>query len=170
MKKWFSFVMVMAVIATVLGVNVGAASAAGSRIVLYLPGVTPQQLKNAHMSSSGTDVPVECVLKDAETGKVVCRVPGKYAGLDVVLRVAGQVVMVKVPQPKTPDAPVAGCGEGEVLWYSWTSYYLGEFWQNGEMPAEWWEALESNGFFDDSAEDGQTWTTTGSFCAPLPED
>ncbi len=171
MKKWFSFVMVMAVIATVLGVNVGAASAAGSRIVLYLPGVTPQQLKNAHMSSSGTDVPVECVLKDAETGKVVCRVPGKYAGLDGVLRVAGQVIMAKVPQPKEPDAPATGCGEGEVLWHSWISYFKGEFFQNGEMTVEEWDKLESNGYFDDSAEDGQTWTITGTYCGPsLPDD
>ncbi|HMS00232.1 MAG TPA: hypothetical protein PKE62_13340 [Anaerolineales bacterium] len=170
MKQWFSFVMVAAVIATALAVNVGTASAASSRIVLHLPGITPQELKNAHMSSGHTNIPVECVLKDAETGKVVCRVPGKYADLNGVLYVAGNVIMVHVPQPKTPDAPATGCGEGELLWYSWNSYYLGEFFQNGEMTVEEWEGLESSGYFDDSAEDGQTWTITGTFCAPLPED
>ena len=173
MKKWFAYVMVLAVFATALGVNVGSASAAGSRVVLYLPGVTPQQLKNAHMTSSGTSIPVECVLKDAETGKVVCRVPGKYAGLDGVLRVAGQVIMVHVPQPKAPvvaDAPAAGCGEGEVFWYSWNSYVYGKFWQNGGMMVEQWEALEESGYFDDTAEkDGQTWTITGTFCAPVED-
>lgn len=175
MKKWFSFMMTVAVIATALGVNVGSASAAGSRVVLYLPGVTPQQLKNAYMTSSGESIPVECVLKDAETGKVVCRVPGKYANLDGVLRVAGQVIMVHVPKPRTPDAPAVAdapaTGCGDVLWYSWNSYVYGDFFQNGEMTVAEWDALEDSGFFEDTAEkDDQTWTVTGTFCAPVPED
>jgi hypothetical protein len=103
MKKVFSFVIAVAVIAIALGVSVGTASAAGSSVVLYLPGVTQQDLKGAFVLVNSENHDVQCVLKDAETGKVVCHVPGKYAGQDVVLFVAGQVFGATVPQPNTPN-------------------------------------------------------------------
>jgi hypothetical protein len=171
MKKVFSFVMAVAVIATVLGVSVGSASAASSSVVLYLPGVTQQELKNASMFVNSEYHKVECTLKDAETGKVVCHVPGKYAGEDVTLFVAGQVFNASVPNPNTPDAPegeeTLTCGEGEVLWYSFDWYTYGEFYENVEVPASTWEYWEANGFFEVWAyQYGAIAEITGSFCAP----
>jgi len=118
MKKVFSFVLAVAVIATALGISVGTASAAGSSVVLYLPGVTQQDLNNASMFVGSEYHKVECTLRDAETGKVVCHVPGKYAGQDVKVYLAGQVFDATVPAPNTPEAETKEpfiCGEGEIM-------------------------------------------------------
>ncbi len=168
MKKIFMIVMAMAVFAIALGVSVGTASAASSSVVLYLPGVTQQDLKDASVFVNSEHHDVECTLKDAETGKVVCRVPGKYAGQDVTLYVAGQVFFATVQVPNTPDAlpenePLT-CGDGEVLWYS--VIWHGANWGTTIHPVWVWEVMEARGSLEHLAEYGITPEIIGTFCAP----
>lgn len=131
MKKLFSFVLVAVVLATVLGINVGSASAAGSKVVVYIPGVTQQQLKDATVFVDSNFQPTSCVLKDAETGKVVCTVPGKFGGEGAVLYVAGRSITVSIPEVKVPkvevDEPIT-CAAGETLGADVSFHYTSGSW------------------------------------------
>lgn len=131
MKKLFSFVLVAVVLATVLGINVGSASAAGSKVVVYIPGVTQQQVKDATVFVDSDFYPAHCVLKDAETGKVVCTVPGKFGGEGAVLHVAGRVITVSIPEVKVPkvevDEPIT-CAAGETLGADVSLQYAAGHW------------------------------------------
>lgn len=134
MKKVFSFVMAVAVIATALGISVGSVSAAGSSVVLYLPGVTQQELKNASMFVNSEYHKVECTLKDAETGKVVCHVPGKYAGESVQIFLSGQVFSATVSAVRTGNGKSTD-GEEEALTCTEPQYpgahvtFYAEYWK-----------------------------------------
>jgi hypothetical protein len=167
MKKVFSFVMAVAVIATVLGVSVGTASAASSSVVLYLPGVSQQDLNNARVFVNSDYHKVECTLKDAETGKVVCHVPGKYAGEDVTLFVAGQIFYATVPHPNTGgEKETLTCAEGEEPYYSVDEYYYGEYTDYSfSVTVSEWEYWEANGWLELWASKGWTYEITGTFCA-----
>ena len=162
MKKAFMLIMVAAVMATALGVNVGTANAASSSVVIYLPGVTQDELKGASMFVNSDDHPVECTLKDEETGRVVCHVPGKYAGEEITLYVAGQTFYAKVPAPNGSNK--IACAEDEVLWYSFDVYVDGEYLDSDEMPAWYWEELKADGFFEYLESLGATFWVTGTFC------
>jgi hypothetical protein len=118
MKKSFSFVFVVLVLFTMLGMNVGRASAAGTNVLLYIPGVTKEQLKEAGMYVNSTYQHVDCVLKDAATGQVSCHVSDKLGGETALIYIAGQVFTVTVPN--THNSGHGGssnglhCDEGEV--------------------------------------------------------
>lgn len=118
MKKVFSLLVAFVVMATSLWVSVSIASAAGSVVVLHVPGVTQQQLKDATLFADSEYQHVNCVLKDAETGKVVCHVPGKFAGEDVQIFLAGQVFSVNVSAERTGgnggSEETLTCEEGQV--------------------------------------------------------
>ena len=168
MKKAFMIVMIVAVTATVLGVNVGSAGAASSSAVLYLPGVTQGQLNDASVFVNSEYHDIECTLKDAETGKVVCHVPGKYAGKDVTLYVAWQMFFAVVSAPNTPadDQETHTCPEGGVLLYSYTAYYYGDFDWSSTVPVWLWQQWEANGNFATWESMGYTFEITETFCAP----
>ena len=101
MKKVLSFVIVVMVLVTTLWFKVGIASAAGAVVILYLPGVTKQELKDATMFIDSEYQSVYCVLQDADTGKVVCHVAGKDAGEAVQIFLAGRVFSATVSQVRT---------------------------------------------------------------------
>ncbi len=164
MKKAFMLVMILAVMATAFGVNVGTASAASSSVVIYLPGVTQEELKGASIFVNSEDHTVECTLKDEETGRVVCHVPGKYAGEEITLHVAGQTFYAKVPAPNGSNK--IACSEDEVLWYSFGIYVDGEYADSDALPAWYWEELGADGFFEFLQSLGITFGITGYFCGP----
>jgi hypothetical protein len=135
-------------------------------VVLYLPGVTQQDLNNATIFAGSEYHHVECILKDAETGKMACHVPGKYAGEDVTLYVAGQMFYATVPNPNTPageETPT--CPEGEVLSYTYIAYYYGEYDWNSYAPVWLWEEWTVGGSFEYWETLGYTYEITGTFCA-----
>lgn len=111
MKKVFSFFVFVAVLVAALGTNVGMASAAGSKVVIYIPGVTQKELKDATIFVGSDFHPTSCALREPETGKVVCNVPGTFGGETAWIHVAGQVFIVKVPQPQIHKSHDAQAGD-----------------------------------------------------------
>ncbi len=109
MKKFLLVSMAALVLASTFWFSAGTANAAGSVVVLYMPGVTQRQLKDATMFVNSGFEPVYCTLQDAETGKVVCHVPGKYAGEGAQIFLAGRVFTATVSPERT------GGGKAELL-------------------------------------------------------
>jgi hypothetical protein len=112
MKKLFSFLMVMFVLASALWFNTGAVSAAGS-FLFYIPGVTQQEVKNATIFANSETSDIYCVLKDAETGEVRCEVPARYAGMAARVFIGDHVFYVTAPEIREDSVPT--CTPPEVL-------------------------------------------------------
>ncbi len=112
MKKLFSFLMVVFVVVSAFWFTAGSASASGN-FVVYIPGVTKQDVKNASMFAGSEYQNIYCVLKDEDTGKVVCNIPGKYAGQDVTIYVANHVYSFHIPEARTEETVT--CTPPEVL-------------------------------------------------------
>ena len=96
MKKFLLLSLMMLVLVSTLWFKTGTANASGAVVVLYLPGVTKQELKTATMFVDSHYEPVYCVLQDADTGRVVCHVAGKYGGRFVQILLGGQVFYATV--------------------------------------------------------------------------
>jgi hypothetical protein len=128
MKKVFSLLVAFVVMATSLWFSVSIASAAALSVVLHVPGATQEDVENATVFVGSEYYNINCVLKDAETGKVVCKVSEKFAGEGATIFVAGQAFNVELPSTpnganKSDDQPSDDqplddqplvCGEYEV--------------------------------------------------------
>ena len=107
MKKLLLFSMTALLLATTLWFSAGTASAAGSVVVLYLSGVSQDDLKNATMFVGSEYMDANCVLHDAETGKVVCFISSKYAGQPVRVYVAGLVFYLTASDLMTSEEEIS---------------------------------------------------------------
>ena len=147
MKKALSLVMVVIVLATSFWFNVGTASAQGTNLVLYIPGITKQDAKHVTMFVNSNYVNLYCVLQDAETGKLVCNVPGKYAGENVRVYIAGRMFFVKVPEihehEQTPDTSLT-CTPPSVLGATVTFLTFSEGTETVFVAGETLAEVESN--------------------------
>ena len=103
MKKVFVFSMVLLILASALWFNTGTAHAASSAIILYAPGASRQDASHAVMFADSNYQPVDCTLRDGESGWIVCSVNEKYAGESVRIYVAKQVFFVIVPPVRDPE-------------------------------------------------------------------
>lgn len=112
MKKLFSFLMVVFVLASALWFNTGTASAAGS-FLFYIPGVTQQEVRDATIFANSETSDIYCVIKDVETGEVRCEVPAKYAGLAARVFIGDHVFYVTAPEIREDSALT--CTPPEVL-------------------------------------------------------
>ena len=117
MKKVFSLLMAVAVFATTLWFSVGTASAAALTVVLHVDGATEANVKEATVFVNSEYHNAYCVLQDAETGKVVCKVSEKFAHEGAVLYIAGQAFYLELPsapEVKTEEEQPLVCDVGEV--------------------------------------------------------
>lgn len=105
MKKTFSLLMLVTILAGTLWYQVGTASANALKVVVYMPGATQDDVENATVYVGSGYYNVNCVLKDAKTGKVVCSVNEKFASDGAVLYVAGLVYFVDLPSHANPGDP-----------------------------------------------------------------
>ena len=84
---------------------------------IRVPGATQDDVKNAVVYVGSEYYKINCVLKDAETGKIVCSVNEKFASEGAVLYVAGLAFFVDLPSHANPgdtpdqDVPLT-CDEG----------------------------------------------------------
>ena len=129
MKKVFLVLTAMLVLGGNFWFHVGTASASALKVVVYVPGATQDDVKNAVVYVGSEYYNVNCVLKDAETGKVVCSVNEKFASEGAVLYLAGLEFFVDLPSFVNPgpvaeqDAPLT-CDAGKApgadvkFWYT----------------------------------------------------
>jgi hypothetical protein len=101
MKKFFPFCLIVVLAVSALLVSTGTASAAAMTVVVYVPGATAKSVQDASLFVNSEYHSVNCVLKDAEMGKVVCKVSEKFASEGAVLYVAGQVAYLTLPDGPT---------------------------------------------------------------------
>ena len=134
MKKVFLLLMVITVLMSSLWISVGTASAASLAVTVYAPGATQADVDNATVFVGSEYHQAFCVLKDAETGKVVCKVSEKFASEGAVLYVAGQAFYLTLPEvhenqpaeePLTCTAPeVPGADVAFTNFKDYTSTYF----------------------------------------------
>lgn len=146
MKKVFSLLVAFVVMATSLWFSAGIASAAALSVVLHVPGATQDDVENATVFVGSEFYNINCVLKDAETGKVVCKVSEKFASEGATIYVAGQAFNVELPSTpngsnKQEEQPLV-CGEYEVsgadvqFTYTNTEYGTATFFVSGDTLAD----------------------------------
>ena len=137
MKKGFMFLLLGVMLATTLWFNTGVASAAsGTKVVVFVPGVTNKDAKHATLFADSNYQPLYCVVKDSETGETNCHVPAKYAGQTVRIYIGGQIVYATVPtlhapkrEPKREPASTCTPPEEEVVTVYFTdSLFNGADW------------------------------------------
>lgn len=98
MKKIFLFFVLFSVLVSTLWVGINSVSAGGANVAFSVPGITNQEVKNARMYANSDYQNVYCALK--EDDRVVCSIPGKYAGQTVQIYLGGRVFYASVPEPK----------------------------------------------------------------------
>lgn len=144
MKKLFSFSMVMFVLASAFWFNTGTVSAASAAVVLYAPGATQQEVKDATMFAGSEYKHVNCVLQDAEAGKVVCRVNGNDSGQSVRIYIGEQVFYVNVPEAVEKPKTALTCSEPEVRGAMFTYEFEGSFYGPYFIAGDTLEIINSN--------------------------
>lgn len=100
MKKVFLFFVLFLVLVGMLWVGINSVSAGGANVAFSVPGITNGEVKNARMYANSEYQNVYCALK--EDDRVVCNIPGKYAGQTVQIYLGGRVFYASVPEPKPP--------------------------------------------------------------------